>query len=207
MIRALVFILLTTLFIPLCSGGQPIPVDENSYEELISELDFSATEERLVPRQFAQQKRNSSGLALLGYLAIVLVLTFLLRMIRFPQGKENVSTMDDEHTLLHNSASTSVDLYILLASALEQQDFREAIRIQFNMFLLDLEEKKLLVRKPEHTNRDYLRVLRGHPIYESFKSASQLFERSWYANRPVKESDYWHMTNLKSEIASVTYEN
>lgn len=82
------------------------------------------------------------------------------------------------------------ELEIMLEKALEDNDFRLAVRIYFIFILKDLSEKKWIVWKKEKTNISYLMEMRGKKQYELFNESVSIFELVWYGNYAISKKDY-----------------
>jgi len=84
----------------------------------------------------------------------------------------------------------AIDLKILLEKALEQNDFRLAVRYQFLLVLQLLSKKEIIDWHFEKTNSDYLNEIKKPSSRESFKKVSYLYEHIWYGEQPIDSQSY-----------------
>ncbi|TDX00925.1 uncharacterized protein DUF4129 [Dinghuibacter silviterrae] len=67
-----------------------------------------------------------------------------------------------------------------LEKALEARDYSAAERWLYIRALSGLGERGLIKHHPEKTNRQYLRELRGHPLYDDFAPLLRHYEYTYY---------------------------
>jgi len=77
-----------------------------------------------------------------------------------------------------------------LNKAIQDKNFREAIRFYYIKLLKELDINNLIKWQAGKTNRDYKKELRNNPIIESFISLSGIYEYSWYGHFEVDESNF-----------------
>jgi hypothetical protein len=82
------------------------------------------------------------------------------------------------------------ELERLLRQALEQRNYREAVRVYYVFILRELAEKDLIRWRKNKTNRDYLSELQPTAHYTVFRELTLLFDRIWYGDTRFEESDY-----------------
>lgn len=82
------------------------------------------------------------------------------------------------------------ELELMLEKALENNDYRMAVRIYFIFILKDLSEKKWITWKKEKTNISYLMEMRGKKQYDLFNESVSIFELVWYGNYTISKNDY-----------------
>ena len=92
-------------------------------------------------------------------------------------------TLSEEHI-------ESIDLNVLLAKALEQNDFRLAVRYQFLLVLQLLSKKGVIDWHFEKTNSDYLKEIEKQDLQKSFKKVSYLYDHIWYGEQPINVLTY-----------------
>ncbi len=84
----------------------------------------------------------------------------------------------------------NIDLDKLLNDALEQKEYRLAIRYHFLKVLKLLSEKNLIDWHFEKTNSDYLKEIKGEHLKSGFQEASRMYDYVWYGERPLNEQNY-----------------
>ena len=82
------------------------------------------------------------------------------------------------------------DLDRMIRQAVEQRNFSLAVRLYYLAIIKELSLSRAIRWRREKTNRDYLRELRHTPLFENFREATRIFERSWYGNKRLAEADF-----------------
>jgi Domain of unknown function (DUF4129) len=75
----------------------------------------------------------------------------------------------------------------LIEQAVEQRNYRLAVRLYYLKTLKQLTDKNLIDWQPTKTNRSYLRELAVSPLSTDFEEITQQFEYVWYGDFPVSE--------------------
>ncbi len=78
----------------------------------------------------------------------------------------------------------------LIAQALEQKDYRGAVRYYYLFILKELSERELIDYEFDKTNADYLQELIATQLKQGFQRVTKLYDYIWYGNFSVTESDY-----------------
>lgn len=126
--------------------------------------------------------------ALMGALAIYLLAKFLVgeRLSSiFTQKAMPIIDID-----LSEDHIESVDLDTLLKTALEQKDYRSAIRYQYLRVLKTLSQKSLIEWKYEKTNSDYQKEITAPGLRSLFREVSYLYDYIWYGEQDMDETKY-----------------
>lgn len=82
------------------------------------------------------------------------------------------------------------ELELMLEKALNEKDYRLAIRIYFIFILKELSSKKWITWKKEKTNSAYLFEMSKRKQYNLFSDSVTIFELAWYGNYEIKQADY-----------------
>ncbi len=82
------------------------------------------------------------------------------------------------------------DLEKLRTRALQQKEFRLALRLYYLMLLKELSLHGFINWKKDKTNYEYIRELSGKSFQSEFRSVTLAFERSWYGNGLIGEKEY-----------------
>lgn len=82
------------------------------------------------------------------------------------------------------------DFKYYIQQALNENNFALAIRLYYLAILKELSIHNYIHWKREKTNREYLLELRKGPFYDAFKNTTSIFERVWYGNGDLQESDF-----------------
>ncbi len=108
-------------------------------------------------------------------------------------------TFEEEHI-------EKINLDDLIANALQQNDYRLAIRYMYLKTLKDLSVKNLIDWDFEKTNIDYYNELKSPALQQNFKTVSYLYEHIWYGEFNVDAISYnsakIEFDNLKKTINS-----
>jgi len=183
-------------------------VGENEFQEIVKDLDYSKTKKALRPRTFEveeeseeeKEKRKRSGaiwlnalsfIEILAYGLILFLISYILFVI-FSKIKINQSDHHNEIILAEEEEENieDMDLVSELDKALSTGDYRQAVRIRFLNVLQSLSINDLIKWKPEKTNRDYTRELRGQKFFTQFRDLAKVFELVWYGNTTISKAEY-----------------
>ncbi|WP_190808305.1 hypothetical protein [Flagellimonas sp. S3867] len=94
----------------------------------------------------------------------------------------------------------AVDLDSLMKSALENKDYRLAVRYQFLKVLKLLSQKEIIEWHFEKTNLDYQKEIGEARLQTEFQKASYLYEYIWYGEQHIDEMGY---TKTSSHFATL----
>jgi|SRR5690606_8787089 len=84
----------------------------------------------------------------------------------------------------------TIDLEGLLQAALQEGDYRLAVRYGFLRVLKQLSHRDIIDWHYEKTNMDYLGEISQTPLRDGFQGAVYLFENIWYGQRPIDQKGY-----------------
>jgi hypothetical protein len=80
----------------------------------------------------------------------------------------------------------SVDYDFEIQKAVNEQNFRLAVRLLFLQNLKMLSRKNMIQYETDRTNSDYLRQLFNSAYYKDFFKLTRNFEYTWYGQMPVQ---------------------
>jgi len=83
-----------------------------------------------------------------------------------------------------------INLDELIANALQQNDYRLAIRYMYLKTLKDLSVKNLIDWHFDKTNIDYYNELTSPALQQNFKTVSYLYEHIWYGEFSVDDTSF-----------------
>ncbi len=198
----LVYILVFALLPLLGQETSPVyhPIDKSKWEKTVEGMDFQETEKKAeesepIDINFPQQREPFSlslPLQIVGYVLIGILLIGIL-IYFFGKGlfknPKVIPTNDHIITDLDERPMES-DLERYLRQALENKDFRLAIRIYYLMLLKLLNDKELITWKKNKTNMDYLIEMRNHPNYNQLSQQTLIYEYVWYGEQSIAEPQY-----------------
>lgn len=191
------------------------PIGQRAYEEELSnkyqgeEFNYNIKDgeaQNLIERflnWFFQTLRDNFGINISPEAMQVLKFFIYLLMgglviyllVRFFVG-ENVSSIFSNKSSgtidlnLSEDHIDNIDLNALLMSALEQKDYRLAIRYQYLKALKSLSRTGIIDWHYEKTNWDYQREIKAPTIQLIFKEVSYLYDYIWYGEQIIDEKKY-----------------
>lgn len=188
--------------------GQRWTYSDVDWEKMQSEDKSSdqLTEERRVSqRSFSRRSQSSSsnsvnidfgmssGLATFFYILIAAALLSIIVYLVIKNYKKNpkVEKSAFEETL--DKAPTEIsltELQQLLNRALENENYREAIRIYFIFILKELSDRNWIDWKKDKTNLSYLREMRKKSEFKLFKTTVNIFDVVWYGTDHLDKSSF-----------------
>jgi len=198
------FCLLVLFTFILNSGfAQEEKFSKETWKELTEDLDYGDVKD--APKEEVREYNPPStsggdgGFALgkTGQIIVIsLIVLFLIFLVARLLGfgtrgnkvllkREHQFSIDTLEEHLHES-----DLERFLRIALEDQDYRVAIRIYYLMVMKNLSELGWIVWKKDKTNYDYVREMRGQSSHKKFSSLTGAFEIIWYGEVTIHESEY-----------------
>jgi len=195
-------------FMIVCFYGSNILAQENtvSYtpsEELISArdgIDYSddviKEKEKKETESYSPSDFNFSDV--LGVLLILLLLGVVGAILYFVIGKENligpksrkIKDLDLKAVEHIEEDLENQDVAYYLNQAINENQYRIAIRLHYLLIIKKLSENKFIKWKKDKTNRDYIFETSSLPFSEKFRSSTSIFEKVWYGERSVGESDF-----------------
>lgn len=176
-------------------------VQQEKLDELTDKFDFGETKtvwklkkSEHEPREIKTQPKMSSrgggtGLNLVAYLLIFILIGAVIYMI-FANVKFDKNIEDDALSNDHIEDIEEIDALDGFKKALMAGDYRSAIRMQFIKVLQLLQENNRINWRPEKTNKDYLRELRGTNEKSVFRKLSGIYELVWYGNTKIQRESF-----------------
>ena len=131
-------------------------------------------------------------LALGAITFFILKVRHMNRMALFDASSEGGTAYNIEDENIH-----AISFESAIQQALENGNYRLAIRYLYLQSLKILTDKNLIAWLPNKTNRDYLRELNTATIQQPFRVVTNIFEYAWYGNLTVTEEDF---TGMKEEF-------
>lgn len=84
----------------------------------------------------------------------------------------------------------NINYQLEIDKAIQQKNYRLAIRLMFLRMLKDLSEKKIIQYTQDKTNFDYLMQLHSTRYYDGFFRIARNYEFSWYGQFEVNENAF-----------------
>ncbi|WP_034258742.1 DUF4129 domain-containing protein [Altibacter lentus] len=82
------------------------------------------------------------------------------------------------------------DIKNLIQKALEEKDYRMAVRYSYLLILKQLSDAHLIDYEFDKTNSDYIAEMASGPLNLQFQKVTNLYDYIWYGSFTVTETDY-----------------
>jgi hypothetical protein len=134
-------------------------------------------------------------LRIFGVLAIVVALVYFLVRLVVRRRRKGASLGEVMDSPAYDAAvPTALSSYEVLQHALEEArrrgDYREALRLLYQMVLHRLNALQYIEAHPDKTNWEYVRELGAGVHAHPFATLTLLFERGWYGNGHIEATHY-----------------
>ena len=83
-----------------------------------------------------------------------------------------------------------LDFEALIQEAVNQQDFKKGVRLLYLETLKKLTEIEWITWKPDKTNWEYYKELKGKTVQQDFKALTQHYEYVWYGDFAVDHRQF-----------------
>jgi len=128
------------------------------------------------------------GFLIFGLVVYYLVKAFIQKDIYWIIKKKGKKISALEHITTEDFKTTNFEL--LVADALEQQQYRLTIRLYYLWLLQRLQEQGKITWAPEKTNADYSYELKEEREREEFAYLSYLYNNIWYGEYELTSEDF-----------------
>ncbi|WP_422084073.1 DUF4129 domain-containing protein [Ulvibacterium sp.] len=135
---------------------------------------------------------------LLGLLLFLLVKFFLnvnARSMLYSKKNQSLVTLSEEEHIIKNE-----DIQQLIQNALQQKDYRLAIRYYYLHILKMLSEGEFIEWQLQKTNADYISEIEEPEMKQPFDYITRLYDYIWYGGFDIDEGKY---TRLETTFASL----
>lgn len=120
------------------------------------------------------------GLALVIIVGLIFAVLKLIGAVKFSFGKKAAEADPDPEEEATAAETPLSALYAALEKAKADGNYREAIRLLYQIALKQLGEAGKVILKPEKTNRDYLNELRERDTAVAFGRLTRRYEYIWF---------------------------
>lgn len=130
---------------------------------------------------------------LVVYIALGILVIYLV--VRFLIGNSPNNVFSRKSAILNPLKITeehieNIDLDKFIKEALNQKDYRLAIRYMYLKSLKQLSWSQLIEWHFDKTNKDYYSEISNESLKEHFRKVSYLYDYIWYGEFPLNESGY-----------------
>lgn len=174
-------------------------------KEKYNDKEFQYTEEEEVEKKEKKEDLSSSGSAFVGVFLVFIskIFPFLLGAIivfiilktflgtetnfwNFKKTKKKVA----EKLVYEDEDIHDTDIDRLLQNAINNKDYRLAIRYYYLSVLKDLSNKKLIDYHKDKTNSEYLFEIEDKIKRAEFSYLSYIYSYVWYGDFPIDETNF-----------------
>lgn len=126
-------------------------------------------------------------LFLLLFFLAIWIIYILIKNKRPSNKKVIVQNVENDW---HPEIITKTQLEIMLEKAVNEENYRECVRIYFMFILKELTKKGWIKWRAEKTNYDYLMELRSKGNVEGFEASVKIYDLVWYGDYHIDQSSY-----------------
>ena len=199
------YIIISLLYfwnLPAISQLSNIPnANQETYQSLQDEIDFTQrTTKRWKLKEFEKLESEeplpmngfigSGFFTILAYALIGFLVGFIIYLSLSNIDIKDKDIKGDSEFIEDHEDIENIDALSLYDKALEEDDYRTAVRMKFIEILQHLSQVKLIKWKIDKTNRDYVRELRGTEYGPKFLKAASIYEEVWYGNTSINKEQF-----------------
>lgn len=137
---------------------------------------------------------------ILGVLIFLLIKFFLKvnsrQLLMGEQKKGTVSLSNDEH-IINNE-----DIWALIQNAINDQNYRLAIRYYYLLSLKNLSENETIQWELQKTNKDYVNEINDEALKQNFINITRIYDYVWYGGFSVDALKFSHLKNAFENITN-----
>ncbi|MGK0387227.1 MAG: hypothetical protein ACI849_001851 [Patiriisocius sp.] len=129
----------------------------------------------------------------LPYLIVAAVVVFIIWLFyRLNPGAQLLRSSEDPQLFFTEEEEIikSKNIQILIENAIQEGNYRLAIRYYYLHVLQSLSEKEIIVYQFDKTNTDYLKEISEKNIQADFKKATTVYNYIWYGNFEVGQEEF-----------------
>jgi hypothetical protein len=166
--------------------------DGHNYEEKLPEKKQRARKENTEPVNLPDLNFDNL-LKVFAYVGIVTILLMTLYLIVWRMGlfdKINAKTkafIYEEHS---PEMPMENELKKSLNNALENNDFRLAIRLLYTLILIRMHERQWIIFSKDKTSGQYMFEIQESETRKVFCELIRVYERSWFGNFPLTRKEW-----------------
>ncbi|WP_304037886.1 DUF4129 domain-containing protein [Mesonia mobilis] len=195
----------------------PVSFDEVQLEDYKNDSDFDYTEVSAEKSWWYQFKRwianiwsdfwhwllgdyKADGLVAfliesLPYIILFLIICFAVYLfIKLNPAGEYLGDKETGEVFLSEEEKIiyTEDINQLITDALENQQYRLAIRYSYLLVLRELKNKEFIDYQFQKTNHDYLAEIESEQLKLQFKKITKWYDFVWYGDFTISEEEYQH---------------
>ena len=217
-----IFAILFLLMLKLCMGvslyaqnpdnsssDQPVWTDEE-WKKAIDGIEYEQSpkekeEENVRDFDIPETTKSWDGSWLKSPTTKVIVILITIALLIFTlikllgnTGNANAKVITNQITIeeLTDENFIETDLEKLLRLALESNDFRSAVRILYLSSIQQLNTVGCIQWKKDKTNKDFLREMRIHSEYKTFRDITLAYEIVWYGDHQIEQNQFQKLKDI-----------
>ncbi len=149
------------------------------------------------------------GLSYVGWIILILLAAGIIylivkHLIDSNLGNKKVKPVNYIEDDIAPSEIPLTELQRLLKEALDNENYRAAIRIYYLFILKDLSSRQWINWQKEKTNMHYLYEMQKQKVYNDFSQTVNYFEIVWYGKRDINQQQFKSIqpsfTNLLNQL-------
>ena len=132
------------------------------------------------------------------WIVLGLLLFFMLKFflkVNTKKATDAIETVPSIQLTKDEELINNQQLSELIAQAIQEKDYRLAVRFYYLLILQKLTDKELIVWQQEKTNEDFIREVGHLKIAPRFSEITRLYDFVWYGNFEINKGEF-----LKAEI-------
>ncbi len=128
---------------------------------------------------------------LVGFIIVVGVLTLVILFIMKSRKQGLFASSGSRLALVQEEQlEAPEDLDRLIGVAVNDGNYRLAIRLLYRRTLSELKDLGMINFRPERTDAEYVRDLAGTAFGDSYRQAVRMFQSAWYGLEQVSMADF-----------------
>lgn len=128
------------------------------------------------------------------YIIVIIIVVFIIvRAIMNGEGRWVFGKRSDKKMIRHEDIITNihtVNFSKLISEAIENNDYRLAIRYQYLQMLKKMSASEIISYDPEKTNLDYTYEIKNEAIRTQFQYTSYVYNYVWYGEFAIDKAQY-----------------
>jgi len=127
------------------------------------------------------------------YIILLIVLLLILKFFLKVNTNSILSGKIDKATVILTEDEEIIknkDISQLIKKAIEQKNYRLAVRYYYLLTLQKLQENGLIAWEPHKTNEDYINEMQSKKMISKFKDVTHLYDFVWYGNFEINELEF-----------------
>ena len=199
----------------ICGSAYPthMELDPDKWDKLRRGLDYNEAS----PPDINQSANNVPPPVGLGvwmdmlriFLFIILIGALIYLIVRLilntkkPDYNRKKPIKSEKEEILPTALSTMEQLWEHYHKSKDAGDYRECLRVLYQISLKKLAENGWIETLPDKTNTEYLNELKSGAVANEFARLTQVHEYSWYGDTTVEVKDFktyepWFMNFINS---------